>query len=189
VKEFFCDHYIIKIHGFIDQVQIVFCFNYCWKSQENSLLFADIIMYWYTGWLKSHATHIKIFIDGCSSVQFDWINKPAILLWLYKSPHRSRHVVTCSLCHLQTVEVQGCLFFFYKYNECSLLNTARHLVLTELARMSLGIHFLILLSQTNWRYLVWWKFSMTQELFTMLHQTWGKEGMRASLNVVDISNN
>jgi hypothetical protein len=30
--------------------------------------------------LKSHATLIKIFIDGCSSVQFDWINKDSIAL-------------------------------------------------------------------------------------------------------------
>jgi hypothetical protein len=61
---------------------------------------------------KSHATHIKIFIDGCNSVQFDWINKHTISLWLYKSPRRSRHVVTCScqsVSWLQTVEVQGCL--------------------------------------------------------------------------------
>jgi hypothetical protein len=30
--------------------------------------------------------------------------------------------------------------------------------------------------------------SVTQELFTRLHQTWGKEWMHASLNAVDISN-
>jgi hypothetical protein len=29
----------------------------------------------YTEWSKSHATHIKIFIDGCNLIQFDWINK------------------------------------------------------------------------------------------------------------------
>jgi hypothetical protein len=33
-----------------------------------------------TGWLKSHTAYIKIFIDGCSSAQFSWINKNAILL-------------------------------------------------------------------------------------------------------------
>jgi hypothetical protein len=85
----------------------------------------------YTGWLKSHATHIKIFIDSCNSIQFDWINKHTILPWLYKSPCRSRHVVTCSrqsISCLQTVKVQGCLF--HKCNECSLLNTTWHLILT-----------------------------------------------------------
>jgi hypothetical protein len=77
-----------------------------------------------TEWCKSHATYIKIFIDGCSSIQFSWINKHTISLWLYKSPHRSRHVVTYSrqsVSCLSTVEVQGCLF--YKCNECSLSNT------------------------------------------------------------------
>jgi hypothetical protein len=33
------------------------------------------------GWqLRSHITHIKIFADGCSSIQFNWINKNTILL-------------------------------------------------------------------------------------------------------------
>jgi hypothetical protein len=84
-----------------------------------------------TGWSESHTTHIKIFVGGCSSVQFDWINKHTILLWLYKSPRRSRHVVTClrqSISCLQTFKVQGCRF--HKCNECSLLNTTWHLFLT-----------------------------------------------------------
>jgi hypothetical protein len=29
-------------------------------------------------------------------IQFDWINKHTISLWLYKRPRKSRHVVTCS---------------------------------------------------------------------------------------------
>jgi hypothetical protein len=142
----------------------------------------------YTEWSKSHATHIKIFIHGCDSIQFDWINKHAMSLWLYKNPRRSCHVVTCSrqsVSCLQTVEVQGCIF--HKCNKCSLYATW-HLVLTLLARMSLGVHFPILLCQTNRQYLVWWTVSVTQELFTGLHQTWGKEWLHASLNAVDISN-
>jgi hypothetical protein len=89
------------------------------------------LRYNYIGWSKSHATHIKICIDGCNSIQFDGISKHTISLWLYKSPRRSRHVITCSrqsVNCLQTVEVQGCLF--HKCNECSLSNTAWHLVLT-----------------------------------------------------------
>jgi hypothetical protein len=65
------------------------------------------------GWSKSNATHIKVFFEGCNSIQFDWINKHTISLWLYKSPRRSRHVETCSrqsVSCLQTVEVQGCVF-------------------------------------------------------------------------------
>jgi hypothetical protein len=84
-----------------------------------------------TRWSKSHATHIKIFSGGCNSVQFDWINKHTISLWLYKSLCRSHHGVTClrqSVSCLQTVEVQGCLF--HKHNKCSLSNTTWHLVLT-----------------------------------------------------------
>jgi hypothetical protein len=49
----------------------------------------------YTGWSKINEILIKIFIDGSKSIQFDWVNKHTILLWLYKSPRRSRHVVTC----------------------------------------------------------------------------------------------
>jgi hypothetical protein len=49
-----------------------------------------------TGWLKSHATRTHILIDGYSSVQFSWINKHAILPWLYKSSHRSRYIGICS---------------------------------------------------------------------------------------------
>jgi hypothetical protein len=54
--------------------------------------------------------------------------------------------------------------------------------------MSLGIHFPILLCQTNRQYLVWWTVSVTQKFFTGLRQTWWKEWMHASLNAVDISN-
>jgi hypothetical protein len=105
--------------------------------------------------IEKSRTHIKIFIDGCNSIQFDWINKHTTSLWLYKSPLRSRHAVTYSrqsLSCLSTVEVQGCLF--HKCNECSLSNTTWHLVLTWLATVSLGIHFPILLCQTNRQYLV-----------------------------------
>jgi hypothetical protein len=114
-----------------------------------------------TGWSKSHANHVEIFIDGCNSIQSDWINKHTVWLWLYKSARRSRHVVTCSR---QSFEVQGCLF--HKCNECSLSNTTWHLVLTYFVSMSLGIHFPILLCQTNRQYLVWWTVSVTHELFT-----------------------
>jgi hypothetical protein len=78
--------------------------------------------------LKSHATHIKIFSDGCSSVPVDWFNKHMMLLWLYKSPHRSHHVVTClwqSISCLSTVKVQACLF--HKCNSCSFSNTTWYL--------------------------------------------------------------
>jgi hypothetical protein len=92
--------------------------------------FSLVLVLVHTGWSKSRATHIKICIDGCNSIQLHWINKHTILLWLYKSPRRWRHV-TCSrqsVSCLQTVEVQGRLF--HKCIECSLSNTTWHLVLT-----------------------------------------------------------
>jgi hypothetical protein len=58
---------------------------------------------------KKFTVHIKIFTDGCNSIQFDWINKYTVPLWLYKSPCRSRHVVSClrqSVSYLSTVKVQ-----------------------------------------------------------------------------------
>jgi hypothetical protein len=54
-----------------------------------------------------------------------------ISLWLFKSPRRSRHVLTCShqsVNCLSTVEVKG--YLFHKRNECSLSNTTWHLVLS-----------------------------------------------------------
>jgi hypothetical protein len=38
------------------------------------------ILFKYNRCSKSHATHIKIFIDGCNSIQFDCINKHIISL-------------------------------------------------------------------------------------------------------------
>jgi hypothetical protein len=66
-------------------------------------------------------------------------------------------------------EVQGCLF--HKCKECTLPNTTWCLILTYLTRMNLGIHFLIMLCQTNQQYLIWWTIFLTQELFTGLHET------------------
>jgi hypothetical protein len=121
--------------------------------------------------LKSHAIRIKIFIDGCSSIKFDWINKHTISPWLYKRPLRSLHVVTCSrqsVSCLETAEVQGCLF--HKCNECSMLNTPGISFLLKFPEWGLGIHS---------------RFSRakqidnisTQELFTGLHQRCRKEWM------------
>jgi hypothetical protein len=112
-------------HNFVCEYNIFFLFD-LWNWREPSWLLDQCAQlayflnkswawgwntYWYnsTGWSKSHAPHIKTFVDGCNSVQFDWINIRTISLWLYKSPRRSHHVVTCSLqsvsC-LRTVEVQ-----------------------------------------------------------------------------------
>jgi hypothetical protein len=115
-----------------------FLYRYNWQLIDLTLSVRMCVHN--TGWSKSHGTHVKIFIGGCNSTQFDWINKHTLSLWLYKSLHRSRHVVTCSLrsvSRLSKVEVQGCLF--NKCNECSLSNTTWHLVLTKLARRSLRI--------------------------------------------------
>jgi hypothetical protein len=71
-----------------------------WKKKKNR-------------WSKSQGAHIKIFTHICSSIQFDWINKHTVPLWLYKGPLMSHHVVTCwrqSVSCLPTVEVQE--FFF-----------------------------------------------------------------------------
>jgi hypothetical protein len=36
----------------------------------------------YTERSRSHATHITTYSDGCISIQFDWINKYTILLFI-----------------------------------------------------------------------------------------------------------
>jgi hypothetical protein len=101
-----------------------------WKSYLNSIqskrhlcirVCSCVFIYTYKGWSKSHTTYIKIFTDGCKSIQFDWINKHTILLWLYKSPHRSRHVVTCSRqsVSLLTVQVQSMFIVKHYLASCS----------------------------------------------------------------------
>jgi hypothetical protein len=119
-----------KLHGATSQKTAIFrpildIHDVLWPGSVPSSLVIS------TGWSKCHAAHIKIYIDGCNSIQFDWINTHTISLWQNKSPRRSRHVVTCSrqsVSCLSTVEVQGCLF--HKCNGCSLSNTTWHLVLT-----------------------------------------------------------
>jgi hypothetical protein len=139
-----------------------------------------------TGWSKSHATHIKIFIDGCGSIQFNWINKHTISLWLYKTPRRSRHVVTCScqssfnsrsarmsFSQVQWVFIVKHYLASHSYLTCQneFRDTFPDSPVPNKLTISHGEPFLSL-----------------QKLFIGLHQTWEKECMHASLNVVDISN-
>lgn len=53
--------------------------------------------------------------------------------------------------------------FFYECSECSLLNIMWQLIHTSLAKMTLGIHFPVLLRQTNQQSLVRWTVSVIQE--------------------------
>jgi hypothetical protein len=109
----------------------VFNFHFNYSCSAPKIINLMCLTCVYTEWSKSHATHIKISIDGCNSIQFDWINKHTILLWLYKIPHGSHHVVTCSrqsVSCLSTVRVQGRLF--HKCKECLLSNTTWHFVLS-----------------------------------------------------------
>jgi hypothetical protein len=75
-------------------------FSPCWKTHKliMSMCLTPLNNFWYnwwifmkpgTGWSKSHITHIKIFIGGCNLVQFDWINKHALLL------EQSTQVMSC----------------------------------------------------------------------------------------------
>jgi hypothetical protein len=52
------------------------------RSVTWSINYKQVVSYikLYTGWSKSHATHIKIVIDGWNLIQFDWINKHTISL-------------------------------------------------------------------------------------------------------------
>jgi hypothetical protein len=101
-----------------------------YMSRSHHLLW--FVHYNDTGWLRNHAAHIKIFIDGSNSIQFDWINKHTVSLWLHKSPRRSRHVVTCSRQSVSCLSNSQCndVFFTSATNGCSLSNTTWHLVLT-----------------------------------------------------------
>lgn len=86
--------------------------------------------------IKMSHPHTQIFTDGCNSIQFTWINKHTILLWLYKSPCRSHHAVICSCQSRQSCPFsQSARLSFSKCNEYSLSNTT---IQTWLAKMSLG---------------------------------------------------
>jgi hypothetical protein len=83
------------------------------------------------------ATHIKIFILCCKLLQFDWINRYTISVWLWWSPRGSLHLGTWSrqsVSFLHTVRVRGCLC--HECNWSPLSNTAWHLVLTYLNSMT-----------------------------------------------------
>jgi hypothetical protein len=109
-----------------------------------------------TEWSINHATHIKIFTDGCNSIQFVWINKYTMskvtsccnLLAPVRKLSLSSRRTRMSLSQMQRV------FIVEHYLD---------LFLTKLARMSLVIHFQIFLCHTNRQYLVWWTVSVTQE--------------------------
>jgi hypothetical protein len=132
--------------------------------------------------LSSHTTHIKIFIDGCNSIQFYWINKHTISLWLYESPCRSRHVVSCShqsISCFQTVEVQQ-VFIVEHYLASHSYLTCQNEFRDTFSRLSCAKQIDNILSGEP--------FLSLQKLFTGLHQTWGKEWMHASVNTMHISN-
>jgi hypothetical protein len=115
-----------------------------------------------TGWSKSHATHIKIFIDGCNSVQLDWINKHTLSLWLYKSLRTS--------CRNLLAPVRQ-LFFNSRSARMSFSQVQRVFIvehyLTSRSYSSCQNEFRdtfpILLCQTCRQYLVWWTVSVTAE--------------------------
>jgi hypothetical protein len=141
-----------------------------------------------TGWSKSHATHIKIFIDGCNSIQFDWINKHTISLWLQEPTQVTSWCNLLAPVHQLTSKSRSARMSFSQVQRVFIVEhyLASRSYLT--CQNEFRDTFSILLSQTNQQYLVWWNVSVAQELFTGLHQTWGKEWMHASLNAVDISN-
>jgi hypothetical protein len=141
-----------------------------------------------TQWLKSHATRIKILTDGCNSVQFDWINKHTVSLWLYNSPRRSRHVVkfTCPSGRFSS-NIRSKRMSFSHMNQ---LHIVEHYLTSRsysTRRIDFRLHFQNLPCETNRLSLVWLTVSVTQEIFTGLHQTWEKQWKHASLNTVDSS--
>jgi hypothetical protein len=103
----------------------------CWNLQRNRCC---------TGWPTSHASHIKMFIDGCNPIQFKCINRHTISPRLYKRPWRSRHVLTCLR--------QS----FFQRSKCKDV----FLIRRTSPDISLRKHFPILPFQTSPQYLVWW---------------------------------
>jgi hypothetical protein len=138
-----------------------------------------------TEWSNSHATHIKIFIGGCNSVQFDCVNEDTISLWLY----RSRHVVTCSrqsVSCLQKVEVARMyfsqvqrVFIVENYLACRSYITCQNEFRDTFPDSPVPNKAISRLLN---------RFRSLQKIFAGLHGTWGKQWIHASLNAVDISN-
>jgi hypothetical protein len=127
-----------------------------------------------TGWSKSHAAHIKIFIDGCNSIQLDWINKHTVSLWQYKSPRRPRYFSKCKDVFFTSAMSVHC----GTLPGISFLLNLPEWVQEYISRFSCAKQVDSMSSDESFPW---------QELFNGLLQAWGKEWMHASLNAVDIS--
>jgi hypothetical protein len=124
---------------------------------------------------QSHAIHIKIFIGGCSSVQFDWINKHTVSLWLYSpSGVFNSRSARMSFSQVQRVFIVQHYLASRSYLTCQ--NEFRDTFLVSPVPNRSTVSRLV-----N-------RFRSLQKHFTELYQTWGKEWIHASLNAVDISN-
>jgi hypothetical protein len=121
------------------------------------------------------------------AIQFNCINKNAILLWLYKRPCGSRHIVPClhqSVSCLSTVKVQGFLspgqwFFIVEHY------LASHSYLTSQNEFRDTFPDSPMPNKLTISHLVK---HFYDKLFTKLNKKWGKQWMHASLYAVDISN-
>jgi hypothetical protein len=115
-------------------------------------------------WLKCHATHNKIFICSCNTIQFDKINKGIILLWLHNRPHRSRHVVTCSRQSLAPLSAVECKDVFSTGADCvhcrTLPATPSYLTCQKVFRKTFPKSPV---TKKNQQYLIWWTVCMVQE--------------------------
>jgi hypothetical protein len=110
---------VLDVLSSVDKVYKTMC------VRTLATIIQPVAMQRYTGRSKSYATPIKIFTDGCNSLQFDWINKHKTSQWQCESPNRLHHAVKCShqcVSCLSKGEVQGRISD--KSNECLLSNTA-----------------------------------------------------------------
>jgi hypothetical protein len=142
-----------------------------------------------TVWSKSHATHIKLVIDCCNSIKFDWIN---------------RHNIAVTI--QEPTQVTSCCNLLAQVRHLSSSSRSARMSFSQVQRVFIVEHYLAsrsyLTCQNEFRdtfpdspvpskstisRLVD-RFPSVQKLFTELHQTRGKEWMHASLNAVNISN-
>jgi hypothetical protein len=103
------------------------------------------------------------------AIQFDWINKHTLLLWLYNSPYRSHTLGTCSfqsVRHLST-GMQGCL-----YTNTMMFTDEHYLAFPSYITRQNEFRDTFPISPVPTKqYLIWRSIPMTQELCTGLHQT------------------
>jgi hypothetical protein len=137
--------------------------------------------------VENYRNHIKKLIEGCTSIQLEWINinKHIISEWLC-SPRRIIHVITCSpIRHLSSDNGTERMSFSQRQRVFIVEHN-----LANLSHLNCQNYFMDTLSDypvpTIRQHLVWWTSFITANIVTEFHQTRQELYLHSSLNAMYI---